>query len=104
VAMKEIIISSHDQLECVDKFCYYEDLIDAGGGAEEASRASTVRCAWAKFRELAPVLTSKGASLKGQGKVYRACIQSVLGYASEPWAMKVEDMARLERTERIIVR
>jgi len=30
------------------------DLIGAGGGAEEASRAR-VRCASAKFRELAPV-------------------------------------------------
>jgi len=42
-------------LECVEKFCYFGDLIGAGGGAEEASR-ERVRCAWAKFRELAPVL------------------------------------------------
>jgi len=38
-------------------------LIGAGGGAKEASSAR-VRRAWAKFRELAPVLTSRGASLK----------------------------------------
>jgi len=38
-------------------------------------------------------LTSRGASLKVKGKVYRACIQSDLGYASETWAMAVEDMA-----------
>jgi len=43
--------------------------------------------------ELAPVLTSRETSLKGSGKVFRACIQSVLGYAGETWAMKVEDMA-----------
>jgi len=53
---------------------------------------------WVKSSELAPVLTSKGAALKG--KVCRACIQSVLGCASETWAMKVKEMARLERTER----
>jgi len=47
-------------------------LIDAGGGVEKASRAR-VRCAWAKFGELTPVLTSRGASLKVNGKVYRAC-------------------------------
>jgi len=35
VAMKEIMISLLDKLECVDKFCYLGDLIDAGGGAEE---------------------------------------------------------------------
>jgi len=57
------------------------DLIGAGGGAEAASKAR-VRCAWAKFMELAPVLTSRGASLKVKGKVHRACNQSVLGYVS----------------------
>jgi len=31
-----------------------------------------------------------------------AYIQGVLGYASETWAMKVEDMARLERMERMM--
>jgi len=93
VAMKEIMISLLDKLEYVDKFCYLGDLIGAGGGVEEASRAR-VRCAWGKFMKLAPVLTSRGASLKVKGKVYRACIQSVLGYASETWAVKVDDMAR----------
>jgi len=39
-----------------------------------------------------------------KGKVYRACITSVLGYTSDTWAMKVEDMARLERTELMMVR
>jgi len=37
-------------------------LIGAGGGAEEASRVG-VGCTWAKFRELAPVSTSRGDSL-----------------------------------------
>jgi len=35
-----------------------------------------------------------GTSVKVKGKVYRACIQSVLRYASETLAMSVEDMAR----------
>ena len=49
------------RLECVGKFCYLGDVVGAGGGAEDASRAR-VRSAWAKFRELAPILTSRGAS------------------------------------------
>ena len=52
----------------VSKFCYLWDMIGSGGGAEEASRAR-VKCAWGKFRELAPILTSRGASLKVKGKV-----------------------------------
>ena len=64
------------KLECVDKFCDLGDMIGAGGGAEEASRAR-VRCAWDKFNELSPILTSRGASLKVKGKLYSACVQSV---------------------------
>jgi hypothetical protein len=39
-----------------------------------------------KFRELAPILTTRGAFLKLKGKIYRACVQV---YGSETWAMKV---------------
>ena len=63
-----------------------------------------MRCAWSKFRELAPVLTSRGASLMVKGKVYRTCVQRVILYGSETWPMKVEDVQRLERTERMMVR
>jgi len=72
--------------------CY---LIGAGGGTEEASSAR-VRCAWEKFRELAPILI-RGASLKVKGIVYRAYIQIVLGYVRQTWFMKEEDMARVKR-------
>ena len=63
-----------------------------------------MRCAWSKFRELAPILTSRGASLKVKGKVYRTCVQRVMVYGTETWPMKAEDMNRLERTERMMVR
>jgi len=34
----------------VDKFCYLEDMLDAGGGCDSALIAS-VRSAWKKFHE-----------------------------------------------------
>jgi hypothetical protein len=101
--MKEMRIGQDTVLECVDKFCYLGDMIGSGGGAEQASRVRA-RCAWGKFHELAPILTSRGASLKLKGKIYRCCVQSVLVYGSETWPMKVEDMQRLERAERAMVR
>jgi hypothetical protein len=100
---REIEIEPGVKLECVDKFCYLGDMLGAGGGVEEASRAR-VRSAWAKFRELAPILTARGASLRVKGKVYRACVQSVMIYGSETWATKVEDLQRLVRAERMMVR
>ena len=91
------------KLECVGNFRYLGDMIGVGGGAEDASRAR-VRCAWAKFRELAPILTNRGASLRVKGKIYRACVQRVLVYGSETWPMKSEDLLRLERAERMMWR
>ena len=69
----------------------------------EASR-TRVRSAWGKFNELAPVLTKRGVSLKLKGKIYDACVQRVLVYGSETWAIKAEDLARLRRAERMMVR
>ena len=59
--------------------------------------------AWGKFNELAPFLTEKDVSLKLKGKIFDACVQRVLIYGSETWAMKAEDPIRLGRAERIMV-
>ena len=100
----EVISLDVDQkLECVGTFRYLGDMIGAGGGAGEASTAR-VRCAWAKFRELAPILTNRGASLRVKGKIYKTCVQRVLVYGSETWPMKTEDLQRLERAERMMWR
>ena len=71
-----------DGLEYVDSFCYLGDMLSAGGGAEEAVRCR-VRCAWGKFKELLPIITSRGTSLIVKGKIYKACVQSVMIYGSE---------------------
>ena len=41
--------------------------------------------------------------MKLKGKIYDACVQRVFVYGSETWAMKLEDLARLERAERMMV-
>ena len=85
--IKEVEIGVNEKLECVEKFCYLGDMIGAGGGAGEASRAR-VRCAWAKFRELAPILTSRGASQEAEGKVNKASGERVMVYGRREWAIK----------------
>jgi len=79
-----------DKMEHKDKFCYQGGMISAGGGAGEESRMR-VKCAWNKFRELQPILTKRGASLKINGKIYKTCVQSVLVYGTKTWAMKVDN-------------
>ena len=43
-------------------------------------------------------------SLKLKGKIYKACLQGVLLYDRETWAIKVENMNKLERAERSMMR
>ena len=39
-----------------------------------------------------------------KGKIYKACVQSVMMYGSETLAMKVEDTQKMKRTEASMVR
>ena len=41
------------------------------------------------------VATRRGIPLKQKGKVYRTCVQSVMVYASETWAVRVREEQRM---------
>ena len=103
VLSREVELEPGVKVECVSKFCYLGDTLGSGGGVVEAARAR-VRCAWAKFKKLSPILTVRGASYRIKGRIYSACVQSVLIYGTETWAMKADDLRSLERTERMMVR
>ena len=64
-------------LDIVGSFCYLGDTIDAGGGCE-ASVTARIRAAWGKFRQLLPLLTSRGLSLHTRGKIYSTYIRPAL--------------------------
>ena len=49
-------------------------------------------------------MTARGASFKVKGKLYSLYVQCVMMYGSKTWAMKVEDMQRLERAEKMMIR
>ena len=51
-----------------------------------------------------PIITSRGTSLIVKCKIYKACVQTVMIYGSDTWAMKVEDSHKLERTEASMMR
>ena len=63
-AKAEVTMADSKKIELVDKFCYLGDMIGADGGVEEATR-TRIKCAWGKFRKLAPILTqSLGKCIK----------------------------------------
>ena len=103
VWLKEVVIEPHVKLECVPKFCYLGHILGAGGGVEETA-STRVRCAWAKFKELSPILVARGTLYHIKGKIYKTCFQSALTYGTETWAMKKANLRSLERTERMILR
>lgn len=101
--IERVEIEVGEELEVVKRFCYLGDVIEAGGGVEAAITVR-MRCAWKKFWELEHILMMKGLSLRFKGKVYSACVRSVMMYGSETWAVKVENVQRMERTEMQMVR
>ena len=103
VQRPEPLVLDGDTLDMVDKFCYLGDTLGAGGGARECT-VTRVRCAWKKFRELLPVLTSRRFSRRIRGQAYRTCVRSVLLYGCETWAVKKEDTHRIVRTDRAMIR
>ena len=53
---------------------------------------------------LSHILAVCGASYHIKGKINSDCVQSVLTYGTETWAMKAENLQSLERTERMMAR
>ena len=70
-------------------FRYLGDMISGEGGAD-AAVVARIRSAWRKLRELSPLITKKGISLKLKVILYKACVRSCMLYGSETWPLKVE--------------
>ena len=91
------------QLDAVELFRYFGDEICPGVGCELATIART-RAAWGKFCELFPLLTSTTISLARHGKLYDSCARGTLLHASECWPLRREEVQRLLRNERAMLR
>ena len=91
------------QLDVVESFRYLGDEICPGGGCELTTIART-RAAWGKFRELLPLLTSTTISLARRAKLYDSCVRGTLLHASECWPLRREEVQRLLRNERTMLR
>ena len=99
----EWLLMQDKKLDVVDSFCYLGDTIGAGGGCD-LSVITRIRSAWGKFRELLPILTSHALSYITRGQIYSTYICTVLLYASECWAPNVNDLLKLQRNDRSMIR
>ena len=98
----ESVVINGEEIEKVSYCCYLGDFIGQRGGCFDATTAR-IRSAWKKFRDLSPILTCRGLSLKIRGYAFNACVRSVLLYASETWAATQEDVSRLNRNDMMMM-
>ena len=97
------VMYSGGSLEVVENFCYLGDMLGSERGVER-SVITRVGTAWRKFRELLSLLTSRVLSLQVRGRLYEACVRCVMLYGSETWAVKDEDLDRLDRNDMRMIR
>ena len=68
-------------LVIVEEFCYLGDTIGARGGTAD-SVIRKIRRRWSKFRDLVSFVASRGLPLERKGRLYSACVHSVMLYGS----------------------
>ena len=90
-------------LEAVDRFCYLGDMLSAGGGCMAAATARC-RCAWGKFRENLPLLTSKPVPFDLRGHLFSSNVRSSMLHGTETWPMTSAALHRLCRNDRAMIR
>ena len=69
-----------DTLDVVATFCYLGDMVSQGGGCLEGI-TTRIRCAWNKFRQLLPLLTSHLLPYTKKGEMFCIHIRKVLLHA-----------------------
>ena len=78
----------------VDNFCYLGDKIGTRGGD---SVTANIRSEWSKFRDLVPLLASRGVHLGVRSRLYSTCVHSARFYGIDTWPVKEEDLIRLDK-------
>ena len=58
---------------------------------------------WNAFHELLPILTKKGISLVNRGKVFKACVRSVLLYGNETWPLYREYLSQIRKCDHAMI-
>ena len=78
-------------------------MLSAGGGCILAATARC-KCAWGKFRENLPLLTSKPVSFDLRGRLFSSNVRSSMLHGTETWPMTSTALHRLCRNDRAMIR
>ena len=86
-----------DEVETVNRFCYFGDRLNASDGCKAAVSAR-VRIGWERFRKCGELLLGNRFPLKMKSKVYRCCVRSAILYGSEACCLKENEKAILRES------
>ena len=89
------LLMEGEELEQVDKFTCFRSCISANGSIAEEISARIAR-AQAAFSNLRHLWRRKDISLTTKGRVYNATVRPTLLYGCETWALRSEDVHRLQ--------
>ena len=78
-------------------------MLSAGGGCMAAATARC-RCAWGKFRENLPLLTSKPVPFDLRGRLFSSNVRSSMSHGTETWPMTSSALHPLCRNDRAMIR
>ena len=100
-----LICSAQDSLLSINtpSTCYLGDMLSAGGGCMAAA-TGRCRCAWGKFRENLPLLTSKPVPFDLRGRLFSSNVRSSMLHGTETWPMTSAALHRLCRNDRAMIR
>jgi len=96
-------IGGDANLELVDKFCYWGDMLSVDGDADAAVK-TRIWIGWNKFRQFVSFLTNKNISLTVRGRLYSSCVRSSVLHGSDTWPVRKENEVALQRVEMRMVR
>ena len=71
-------------------------MISAGEGGRGTLKSKGAECL-VQVQGMARILRKRGTSLIVKGKLYSACVRSLMIYGIDVWDTRVEDMVRAER-------
>ena len=74
--------TGEDTVEAVPTFQYFGDVIGESDDCVDATSAC-ITTAWKSFRQLLPIITNRGISLKKYGSIFSSCIRKSLLYGCE---------------------
>ena len=92
-----------DTLEFVEKICYLGNVLSTNERVHD-SVVFKIKAEWNKFRELFGILCGRRLSQRTKAIVYKIWVKSAMCYGAKSWAIRVEDIHRLETTEMRMLR